>query len=293
MTTAGIGLPEREYYRRTDGEFPNIRREYEAHITRLLTLAGQSNPSAQARRIVALETQIAERHWPIADRRDRERTYNLKNRAEIRALAPNFPWDASFDAAGLGGVQEVVIAELSAIGPLANLFMATPVSTWKSYLTYHLVRNNAAVLPSNVDAEVFAFYGTTLSGQPQQRERWKRAVQAVNGAMGEAIGQIYVQRHFPPASKQQMIDLVENLRTAYGQRIDALTWMSAETKSRRARKAGHVPSEDRLPGHAGATIRLSKFTPMTRSATPSARASSTGISTSHASPARPTRTSGS
>ena len=131
------------------------------------------NAAAQARRIVALETQIAERHWPIADRRDRSRTYNLKTRAEIRALAPNFPWDASFDSAGLGGVQEVVISELSAIAPLANLFMATPVSTWKSYLTYHLVRNNAAVLPSNIDAEVFAFYGTTLSGQPQQRERWK------------------------------------------------------------------------------------------------------------------------
>ncbi len=259
MTHAGLGLPEREYYRRTDGEFPNIRREYEAHITRLLTLAGQSNAAAQARRIVALETQIAERHWPIADRRERDRTYNLKTRAEIRALAPNFPWDASFDAAGLGGVQEVVIAELTAIAPLANLFMATPVSTWKSYLTYHLVRNNAAVLPANIDAEVFAFFGTTLSGQPQQRERWKRAVQAVNGAMGEAIGQIYVQRHFPPASKQQMTDLVENLRTAYGQRIDALTWMSAETKvAAREKLATFRPKigyPDRWRDYAGLEVR--------------------------------------
>jgi putative endopeptidase len=230
MVHAGLGLPEREYYRRTDGEFPNIRREYEAHIVRLLTLAGQQNATAQARRIVALETQIAERHWPIADRRDRSRTYNLKNRAEIRALAPSFPWDAAFDAAGLGDVQEVVISELSAIGPLAELFVRTPVSTWKSYLTYHLIRNNAPVLPKNIDDEVFAFYGTTLNGQPQQRERWKRAVQAVNGALGEAIGQIYVQRHFPPEAKQQMTELVENLRRAYGERIDQLSWMSAETK---------------------------------------------------------------
>ncbi|MGE0532273.1 MAG: M13 family metallopeptidase [Hyphomonadaceae bacterium] len=230
MVHAGLGLPEREYYRRTDGEFPNIRREYEAHITRLLTLAGQPNAAAQARRIVALETQIAERHWPIADRRNRDRTYNLKTRAEIRALAPNFPWDAAFEAQGLGAVQEVVISELSAMGPLANLYVQTPVSTWKSYLTYHLVRNNAPILPKPFDDEVFAFYGTTLSGQPQQRERWKRAVQAVNGALGEAIGEIYVQRHFPPASKQQMSDLVENLRRAYGERIDQLSWMSAETK---------------------------------------------------------------
>lgn len=259
MTQAGIGLPEREYYRRTDGEFPNIRREYEAHIARLLTLAGQSNAAAQARRIVALETQIAERHWPIADRRDRDRTYNLKTRAEIRALAPSFPWDASFEAAGLGGVQEVVIAELSAMGPLATLFVRTPVSTWKSYLTYHLVRNNASILPKNIDDEVFAFYGTTLSGQPQQRERWKRAVQAVNGALGEAIGAIYVQRHFPPEAKEQMRQLVENLRTAYGQRIDQLGWMSAETKvAAREKLATFRPKigyPDRWRDYSGLEVR--------------------------------------
>jgi len=230
MSHAGLGLPEREYYRRTDGEFPNIRAEYVAHIERTLALAGLDNARRRAQAVMALETQIAERHWPIADRRDRSRTYNLKTRAEIRALAPRFPWDAAFEAQGLGGVQEVVISELSAIGPLAELFMATPVNTWKSYLSYHLVRNNAAVLPRNVDDEVFNFYGKTLNGQPQQRERWKRAVQAVNGSLGEAVGQIYVQRHFAPEAKAQMLELVENLRTAYGQRIDASPWMSAETK---------------------------------------------------------------
>ncbi|MBN8605914.1 MAG: M13 family metallopeptidase [Caulobacterales bacterium] len=230
MVHAGLGLPEREYYRRSDGEFPNIRTQYVAHIERLLTLAGQPNGARQARAILALETQIAERHWPIADRRNRDRTYNLLTRAQVRALAPRFPWDASFEAAGLGNVQEVVVSELSAMGPLANLFVRTPVRTWRSYLTYHLIRNNAAVLPQNIDDEVFDFYGRTLNGQPAQRERWKRAVQAVNGGMGEAIGQIYVQRHFPPDAKAAMTDLVENMRTAYGQRIDQLSWMSAETK---------------------------------------------------------------
>jgi putative endopeptidase len=230
MSHAGLGLPEREYYRRADGEFPNIRAQYVQHIERTLTLAGLDNAGRRAQAVMALETQIAERHWPIADRRDRSRTYNLKTRAEIRALAPNFPWDASFEAAGLGGVEEVVISELSAMGPLAELFVATPVNTWKSYLSYHLIRANASVLPRAVDDEVFAFYGRTLNGQPQQRERWKRAVQTVNGALGEAVGQIYVQRHFPPEAKAQMLELVENLRTAYGQRIDSSTWMSAETK---------------------------------------------------------------
>ncbi|MBL8531185.1 MAG: M13 family metallopeptidase [Hyphomonadaceae bacterium] len=231
MTHGGLGLPEREFYRRSDGQFPQIREAYVAHITRLLTLAGLDNPAQRARAIMAFETQIAERHWPIADRRDRDRTYNLKTRAEIRALAERFPWDPMFDAAGMGAVQEVVISELSAIGPLAQLCVSTPISTWRSYLAYHVVRTNASVLPQNIDDEVFDFFGRTLSGQPQQRERWKRAVQAVNTALGEAVGQIYVQRHFPPESRAQMLALVENLRTAYGQRIDQLPWMSAETKA--------------------------------------------------------------
>ncbi len=230
VTHAGLGLPEREFYRRADGEFPRIREQYLAHIERILTLAGQTGAAAKARTVMALESAIAERHWVRADRRDRDRTYNLKNRAELRALAPRFPWDAGLEAAGLGGIEEVVVAELSAMGPLAELFMATPVSTWKNYLVFHLITNNSPVLPRNIDDATFDFFGRALNGQPQQRERWKRGVQAVNGALGEAIGQIYVQRHFPPDAKAQMSELVENLRRAYGERIDQLSWMSAETK---------------------------------------------------------------
>jgi putative endopeptidase len=108
--------------------------------------------------------------------------------------------------------------------------MRTPVATWRAYLIAHLVRNNASVLPRPIDQAVFDFYGKTLNGQPEQRERWKRSVDAVNGALGEAVGQVYVQRHFPPEAKAQMAELVENLRRAYGERIDRLSWMSAETK---------------------------------------------------------------
>jgi len=259
MTHAGLGLPEREYYRRTDGVFPGLRESYVAHMGRTLGLVGQSDPAAKAAAIMAFETQIAERHWPRADRRDRSRTYNLKTRAEIRALAPNFPWDAGFEAAGMGAVEEVVISELTAMGPLAELFMATPISTIKSYLTYHLVRNNSSVLPSNIDDEIFDFHGKTLSGQPQQRERWKRAVSAVNASLGEAVGQIYVQRHFPPAAKAQMLELVENMRTAYGQRIDQLSWMSAETKvAAREKLATFRPKigyPDRWRDYSGLEVR--------------------------------------
>jgi|CXWL01.1.fsa_nt_gi putative endopeptidase len=230
MTHAGLGLPEREYYRRTDGEFPNIRAAYVAHIERIFGLIGQRGGAAKARAIIALETQIAERHWAIADRRERDRTYNAKTRAELRAIAPDYPWDSGFDAAGLGGVETIVVRELSAMQPLAALFMATPVATWRDYLTWHLVNNNANVLPRTIDDASFDFFGKILNGQPQQRDRWKRAIDQVNGAMGEAVGELYVARHFPPAAKAQMLELVENLRRAYGQRIDGLSWMSPATK---------------------------------------------------------------
>ncbi|HRP12013.1 MAG TPA: M13 family metallopeptidase N-terminal domain-containing protein, partial [Terricaulis sp.] len=230
MSHAGLGMPEREYYRRSDGQFPAIRDAYRAYIENVLTLARQSNPGAKARAILALETQIAERHWPIADRRQRDRLYNLHNRAELNAIAPRFPWDAGLDAAGLGATQEIVVRELSAMRPLADLFLATPVDTWKSYLAFHVINNHCDVLPRAFDAANFDFFGRTLNGQPEPRERWKRSIDAVNDAMGEAVGELYVQRHFPPEAKAQMLELVENLRIAYGQRIDGLTWMSAETK---------------------------------------------------------------
>jgi putative endopeptidase len=227
---SGLGLPDREYYRRSDGEFPNIRAQYQAHIARMLTLAGQGDAERKAASVLALETQIAERHWPIEQRRERNLTYNKRTRAQLIALAPNFPWNDGLETAGFGQVQEFVVQELSAIGPLAELVMATPVDTWKAYLTYHYLHNNAAVLPKPIDDENFDFFGRKLNGQPQQRDRWKRAVQALDNAIGEAVGQIYVRRHFPASSKAQMQELVENLRRAYGERIDQLTWMSPETK---------------------------------------------------------------
>jgi len=263
MSHAGIGLPEREYYLREDAQFTEIRGKYKEHIARLLTLAGQSanvsDGEAKANSILALETEIARRHWPIADRRERDKTYNLRTRTEISALAPRFPWDALFDAAELGDVNEVVIAELSAIRPLAELFVATPVSTWRAYLAYHYLSNNAHVLPKAIDDENFDFFGRTLNGQPQQRDRWKRGVDAVNGALGEAIGAIYVQRHFPPEAKAQMQELVENLRRAYGERIDRLTWMTSATKvAAREKLASFRPKigyPDRWRDYAGLDVR--------------------------------------
>ena len=236
VSHGGLGLPDRDYYLRDDAQFATIRREYGEHVGRLLTLAGQPDPAASAEAIVALETAIAKLHWPRAERRDRDKTYNPKSRAELASLAPAFPWEAALAAAELGGADHVVVTEVTAMAPLAELFRATPVETWRAYLRYHYLRRHAALLPAALDAEVFGFFGHTLNGQPEQRVRWKRAVEATNGALGEAVGQEYVARYFPPSSKAAMLALVENMRHAYGARIRAVPWMTAETKAAAAEK---------------------------------------------------------
>jgi putative endopeptidase len=145
-------------------------------------------------------------------------------------LAPGFGWQDLLSAAGVVGENDYVVRELDAVGALGALVGEIPVARWKSYLRYHYLVGVADVLPKPFDAERFDFYGRTLSGQKEQRERWKLAVSAVNAALGEAVGQLYVARNFPPEARAQMLALVENLRTAYGQRIRQLPWMSAGTK---------------------------------------------------------------
>jgi putative endopeptidase len=226
----GLGLPDRDYYLRNDGKFPAQRQAYTAYLERILTLAGEKDAAAAAQSILALETEMAKLHWERAKLRNRDLTYNLKSKAELLALAPDFPWEAAFTAARVNGEQEFVVRQLDAVPQLATLFKATPVAAWKSLLRARYLNANAAVLPKAFDDAVFDFYGKTLSGQPEQRERWKRSVAAVNGALGEAVGQVYVQRHFPPQAKAEMVALVENLRKGYAKRIQGLDWMSADTK---------------------------------------------------------------
>jgi putative endopeptidase len=227
----GLGLPERDYYLSSDEKLAEIRVSYLAHIEKLLTLSGVGDGAAKAKRIMALETEIAKLHWPVADRRNRDKTYNPKTRAELIAFAPDYPVAATLAQMNIADHDAFVLREADAIPKLAALFKRTPVAVWRDYATYHHLANSASVLPAAIDAERFDFFGRTLNGQPQQRERWKRAVDAMNGVLGEAVGQIYVQRHFPPEAKAKVLALVENIRKAYGQRIDALSWMSAETKT--------------------------------------------------------------
>jgi putative endopeptidase len=230
LSQGGLGLPEREYYLRDDPSLAQIREKYVAHIGRMLALAGVPDAAAQAQVVMDLETQIARRHWPIAKRRERELTYNLRTREELDRLAPAYPWHAQLAPAGTDTQKHYVVRELDAVEGIGKLFLQTPVEHWRSYLTYHLLATSASVLPKAFDDERFDFYGRTLNGQPQQRERWKRAIDVLDSSIGEALGQLYVARYFPPESKQKMLELVENLRTAYAQRVQKLTWMSPATK---------------------------------------------------------------
>jgi putative endopeptidase len=255
----GLALPERDFYLRDDEQFVTIRTQYREHIARLLGIAGLDAPRQSAEAIVALETEIARLHWPIADRRDTDRTYNLLARADLEQLAPEFPWAASFDAAGLPPLRDLVVAEKSAIPGLAKLFRSTPVATWRRYLAYHYLRMHAAVLPADIDREVFAFFGHTLNGQPEQKARWKRAVDATSGALGEGVGQLYVAKYFPPSAKAAAIELIANMRAAFADRIANSPWMSEETRAIAVGKLASLRPKIGYPDHwrdyAGLDVR--------------------------------------
>jgi predicted metalloendopeptidase len=229
---AGLGLPDRDYYLSADPKLKDIRRKYAEHIERMLTMAKIADAHGKAQQILAFEAALARVHWSIEQRRVVEANYNPRSKSALMAYAPGFAWQAFFDASEIGDRSNFIVNELTAIRDSAKLFDKTPIPVLKAYLTYHYIEDHASVLPRVLDAENFAFYGTVLFGTPQQRARWKRGVQAVSGALGDAVDQLYVAQYFPPESKAKMEALVANLRVALGERIDGLNWMTSETKKR-------------------------------------------------------------
>ena len=233
ITQSGLGLPDRDYYLKSEPVYVDLRAKYAAHIARMLRLAGEKDSAQAARKagyILDIETRIAQAHWPAAKRRERNLTYNLRSRAELDQQNPGLPWQALLAAQGLDTQSEFVLRELDAIQGLSKLFTQIPVEQWRAYCRYHYLASVADVLPHAFDAERFDFYGHALNGQPQQQERWKRGINGLDADIGEAVGRLYVQRYFPPSAKQQVLDLVENMRAAYGVRIRNLSWMSEATK---------------------------------------------------------------
>ena len=228
ITQSGLGMPNRDYY--LEENFADKQIAYKKFLATMLGFTGAEDVQSRADAIYALEERMANAHWTSAKRRERDLTYNLYTIEELQSYAPDFPWDLMMAEMGLEGESEFVVRENDAIQALGKIFRETPVDVWKDYLTVHYLSANAAVLPTEIDDANFAFYGAELRGQPEQRERWKRGVAAVNGALGEAVGQVYVARYFPPESKAQMDALVDNLKKAFLVRLESNEWMSEETK---------------------------------------------------------------
>jgi predicted metalloendopeptidase len=234
LTQSGLGMPNRDYY--VEAKFADKQIKYKAYIAATLARAGVPDPDGAAERIYALENEIALVHWEPAKRRNRDLTYNLKSLDQLDEFAPSAPWRSMLDAAGLQSVSEVIVREDDAIQKIAGIISATPVDTLREYMKFHLINSNADVLPEEYDQANFAFYGTELRGTPKQKERWKRGVAALDNSVGEAVGKFYVEKYFPASSKAQMIELVANLRTALGQRLETLPWMGDETRARAKEK---------------------------------------------------------
>ncbi|QIR15591.1 M13 family metallopeptidase [Shewanella aestuarii] len=243
LGAGGLGLPDRSYYLEDSERFVNIRTAYVEHIAQMLAFAGIKDGQARAQAIVDLETKIAQGHWPREKRRDRDLTLNQIKRTELAQAYPDFNWDLFFAQTGYQ-VPQLNMSQPEPIKAMIELVNSQPLNVWQDYLTYHTIKGNADYLSEDIFETNFEFYGKTLNGQQEPRPRWKRAVTEMSDtqSLGFAIGKVYVARYFPESSKQQMSVLVENLRTALGQRIDGLDWMSEETKvNARAKLAAFTP----------------------------------------------------
>jgi putative endopeptidase len=254
LTQSGLGLPDRDYYLRDDKELAKTRDAYKKYLAQMFTLAGISDGAKRAAAVYDLEYKIAQVQWPNADRRDEDKTYNPMTISELKALAPQFPWEAYFKAgrisvAGPNGERGVIVAEKSAFPKLAELFASTPVSVWRDYLTVHYLHTFAGVLPKKFDDANFAFYGTVLQGNAQQLPRAARAAHLVDDLMGEALGKLYVAKYFPPEAKAKAEELVNNLLKAYDADIRTLAWMTPATREKALDKLHNFHVKIGYPDH--------------------------------------------
>lgn len=224
-----LGMP-RDYFLNPGAKFDAFRKAYRAYVQQIQELAGIPDASAKADAIVALETAMAKVQWSPEQSRNILALNDPQSLAGLTAKAPEFDWALMLKTAGLQSSPQILMTQNTAVSALGKVFADTPLQTWKDYLAYRFVSDHAAYLPKAFDQARFDFYSKTLSGVQQQRERWKRGVQIVNGALGEAVGKAYVAKFYPPAAEKQMAELIENLREAYKDRITAASWMDEPTR---------------------------------------------------------------
>jgi len=235
LSQSGLGLPDESYYR--DPQHAEILAAYPGHIARMFALVFGGDPASHAdaaTRIVALETELAAAHWDVVKRRDADLTYNLRAFADLPAEAPGFDWSGWVTALGTSpeSAAEVVVRQPDVLTSFAALWSDRDLEDWKRWLRWRVISSRAAMLTDALIAENFDFYGRTLSGTEQIRDRWKRGVGLVESLMGDTVGKLYVERHFPPDAKARMDELVANLREAYRVSISDLDWMTPETRER-------------------------------------------------------------
>ena len=229
----GLGLPDRDYYIEPGPRMEATRTAYRAHIAAMLKLAGIADADAQATRILILdlERRIAGVHETRTQSADMAKGNNPWMREDFGRRAPGLDWTALFRGARLDQAPTIIVWHPAAIIGIATLVRDVLLDTWRSYLAFHMIERNAGVLPKAFVDERFAFYGTVLSGTPQQQDRWKRAVSSTNAALGELVGKAYVQRYFPPAAKAELQQMVATIVAAFDKRLAGLTWMAPKTKA--------------------------------------------------------------
>ncbi|TBR37103.1 MULTISPECIES: M13 family metallopeptidase [Dyella] len=236
LLQGGLGLPNRDYYLSNDKDMVAIREKYQAYIADLMKQGGIADADKKAKAVFDLETKIAKAQASIVDSEDVHKANNPWNLADFSKKAPGLDWNAYFKAAGLDGQKQITVWQPDAIKGLSALVASEPLQTWKDYLDFHVLNESAGLLPKSIATAQFEFYGHTLNGTPKQRDRWKRGISATNGALGDAVGQIYVKRYFPASSKKQVQDMVSNIMAAFNDHVDTLDWMTPATKQKAKEK---------------------------------------------------------
>ena len=232
----GLSLPDRDYY--FGDENQEMRDKYVEHVTNMFKLVGEDADAAaaKAKAILALETELAKNSLTRVERRDPDRTYNKRTLTELQTSTPNFKWDVYFSNAGAPAFDSLNVGMPDFIAAMNGIILNTDLNTIKDYLNWKIITNSASLLSDDLAEENFAFYGNYLYGQEVQQPRWRRVLNATSDCLGEAIGQLYVEKHFPAESKEKMVKLIGNLKVALGERIKALDWMSDETKAKALHK---------------------------------------------------------
>jgi predicted metalloendopeptidase len=249
ISQGGLGMPDRDYYLKADdARMADALAKYQVHVEKMLALAGSKTAAADAKAIVAFETELAKVQWTKVENRDPVKTYNKVDLAKMAEVAPGFDWKSYLDSAGISSkASYVVVSQPSYLKGFAELSNKTSLETWKVYLQEHLISAYANFLSKPFVDERFAFYSTTLAGVKEMQPRWKRAVGAVEGALGESVGKLYVEKHFPAERKARMEVLVKNLLAAFKQSIDTLDWMSPATKKEAQAKLAKITTKIGYP----------------------------------------------